>query len=63
MPTIVNIFTGVANTSRYFYWVGVGGGQNLWGAMMWWAKAMFTLKTAKWHPFVPFSLSHIIQNN
>ena len=47
MPTIVNIFTGVANTSRYFYWVGVGGGQNLWGAMMWWAKTMFTLKTAK----------------
>ena len=41
----------------------MGGGQNLWGAMMWWAKAMFTLKTAKWHPFVPFTFPHIIQNN
>ena len=63
MPVIIDVFTGVANTSRYFYRVGVGGGRDLWGAMKWWAKAMFTLKIAKWHPLVPFSLPHIIQSN
>ena len=34
--------------------IGVEG-EGRWGAMMLQAKAMLTLKTAKWHPLVPFS--------
>ena len=39
------------------------GGWVGWGATKWRANAMLSLKTAKWHPLVPFSPPHVTQLN
>ena len=63
LPAILDIFywfTGIANaTSTPIEWEG--GGRPV--ATKWWAKATSRLKTAKWHPFVPFSPLHFTQSS
>ena len=54
------VFTGVANTTSTP--IGCeGGGER--GATEWWAKAMSSLKTAKWHPLVLLSPPHVTQSS
>ena len=60
MPVILEFFTGVANTTSTP--IGVEGG-GWWGVTQWWAKAMSTLKTAKWHPLVLFLAPLITQSS
>ena len=63
-PTILDsFFTGVANirlSVALLQGGRVGGG---WEATKWRAKAMSSLKPAKWHPLVSFSPPHITQSS
>ena len=54
------MFNGIANTSSTpIRWEG-GGGRV---ATIWQAKAMSSLKPAKWHPLVSFSPPHTTQSS
>ena len=53
MHTVV-FFSVYTIILQAFLWGG-----EWWVAIKWWAKAMLTLKTTKWHPLMPFSAPHI----
>ena len=59
LPTILDSFLLVQPITLALLQSGrVRGGQK---ATKWWPKATSLLKTAKWHPLVPFSPSDVTQ--